>query len=272
MIGLTALFGSIVRAGSLRLPGQDLAMVCAVVALAAAAGAYNQLAERDLDGRMERTRRRAFVTGRLTAGRRWYVPIALTATGGFLLAWFACNPVCAGYAVAGFFTYAVVYTRWLKRRTSWNIVIGGLAGSFAVLAGATAAGTGLSAPAVAFAVVLFLWTPPHFWSLALAYRADYVAAGIPMMPAVLAERPAARVIFANALALVLAGLLPAALGLGPLYLACALALGTWFLRSSAALLREPSRARAVANFRVSLAYLGLLMFAAVVDIGLGCRY
>ncbi len=272
MIGLTALFGSVVCAGKLRLPGHALAMVCAVVALAAAAGAYNQLAERDLDTRMERTRRRAFATGRLAAGPHWYALIALVAAGGFLLAWFACNPVCAGYAAAGFFTYAIVYTRWLKRRTPWNIVIGGLAGRFAVLAGATAAGAGVSAPVVAFAAVLFLWTPPHFWSLALAYRADYVAAEIPMMPAVLAERPAARVIFASALALVLAGLLPAALGLGPLYLGCALALGVWFVRSSAILLREPSRDRAMANFRVSLAYLGLLMLAAVADIGLGCRY
>ncbi len=272
MIGLTALFGSVVGAGSLRLPGRTLAMVCAVVALAAAAGAYNQLMERDLDSRMARTCGRPFVTGRLAAGRHWYLPIALVAVSGFLLAWFVCNPPCAGYAAAGFVTYALVYTRWLKRRTSWNIVIGGLAGSFAVLAGATAAGAGLSAPAIAFAGVLFLWTPPHFWSLALAYRADYVAAGVPMMPAVLAARPAARVIFANALALVLAGILPAVLGLGPLYLACALALGAWFLRSSAALLREPTRDRAMANFRASLAYLGLLMLAAVIDIGWGCRY
>lgn len=268
MIGLTAMFGWVVGAGNVRLPGRALVLFGAMVVLSAAAGAYNQLVERDLDAAMQRTRRRPFVTGRLRAGRRWYALIALIASSGCLLARFAGNPECAVFAAAGFVTYAFVYTRWLKRRTPWNIVIGGLAGSFAVLAGAAAAQAGASAPVLAFALVLFLWTPPHFWSLALAYRTDYVAAGIPMMPAVLAERPAVRLIFASAVALVLAGLLPAALGLGRLYLACALALGAYFLRSSAALLRQPSRDRALANFRASLVYLALLMLAAVADVGL----
>ena len=101
-----------------------------------------------------------------------------------LLAWAASGQMAALYVFLGAATYSIVYTVWLKRRTSWNIVVGGLAGSFAVLAGSAAVDPGLQWPPVILATVLFLWTPPHFWSLAAAKAKDYAAAGFPMLPVV----------------------------------------------------------------------------------------
>jgi protoheme IX farnesyltransferase len=132
-------------------------------------------------------------------------------------AWIALNAWSALFVFLGAFFYAIVYTVWLKRRTWLNIVFGGLAGSWAVLAGATAADPQLGAVPLALALVLFLWTPPHFWSLAIAFRDDYAAAGVPMLPVVVGDQRAANTIFASTLALVAASLLPLAFGLGAIY-------------------------------------------------------
>jgi protoheme IX farnesyltransferase len=131
----------------------------------------------------------------------------------------ALNAWAALFTFLGAFFYAIVYTVWLKRRTWLNIVFGGLAGSWAVLAGATAADPQVGAVPLALAFVLFLWTPPHFWSLAIAYRDDYAAAGVPMLPVVVGDQRAAQVIFASTLALVAASFIPLFFGLGAIYLA-----------------------------------------------------
>ena len=269
VIGITAVFGWVVRVGNLQPAGTLAALFASVVALSAAAGAYNQISERELDARMGRTRRRPFATGRLHAGVGWYLGIAAVALGGLLIGLIWCSSLSALFSLAGAFTYAVVYTRWLKRRTVWNIVIGGLAGSFAVLAGSAAAAGDIHAPRIlAFALVLFLWTPPHFWSLALAFRDDYAEAGVPMLPVVVGDQRAVRIIFYSALALVLAGLVPAWCGLGAAYAGAATVLGLMFLRSSWRLWRDPSRAMARANFRASLVYLAGIMLSAVLDVAL----
>ena len=163
----------------------------------------------------------------------------------------------------------MVYTVWLKRRTWVNIVVGGLAGSFAVLAGAAAVDPALGALPLLLALVLFLWTPPHFWSLAIACQADYAAAGVPMLPVVVGVPRAARIVHANAIALVAVSLLPVLLRCRPVYvLAGALLGGAYFLRKTRALARAPSRATAMASFFASLVQLSALLAAVAVDAAL----
>jgi protoheme IX farnesyltransferase len=178
--------------------------------------------------------------------------------------------LAAAYVFAGAFTYGVVYTAWLKRRTCLNIVIGGLSGTFAVLAGAAAVAPGAPPPEAAIlAVVLFLWTPPHFWSLAMVCRDDYAHAGVPMLPVVIGDARCAKVILGHTVALSLLALVPLAYGMGPVYAAGATAGGALFIAKSLKLVRDPSRANARANFHASLAQLSLLLIAAIVDRALG---
>jgi protoheme IX farnesyltransferase len=264
-ITLSALVGVAVT------PGADLAvwqlavLAFAVCLSAASAGAFNQYVERDLDARMARTRDRPFVTGRYRAGPLWLGLIAgllVIAVGAAAL---ALNVWAALHVFLGAFVYGVVYTVWLKNRTWLNIVLGGLAGSFAVLAGASAVDPGLAPAPVILAVVLFLWTPPHFWSLATALHEDYARAGVPMLPVVVGDALAAKVILGHTVALVLISLLPAAFGLGWIYLAGAVAGGGYFIVKSLDLVRTPDRKSAMANFHASLLQLGLLQIAAIAD-------
>jgi protoheme IX farnesyltransferase len=198
-------------------PWQTLVLALRVLLSAASAGAFNQYVERDLDVRMRRTRNRPFVTGRHKPSRYWLASIGLLLLVAVAVTWLSVNWTAALYVFLGAFTYGVVYTVWLKRRTWANIVIGGLAGSFAVLAGAAAVDPHLGAAPLTLAVVLFLWTPPHFWSLAIAFQEDYAAVGVPMLPVVVGEAIAAWVILAHTLALVALSLLPVAFGLGWAY-------------------------------------------------------
>jgi protoheme IX farnesyltransferase len=165
----------------------------------------------------------------------------------------------------GAFTYGVVYTLWLKRRTWMNIVIGGLAGSFAVLAGASAIDPTPGAAAWTLAAVLFLWTPPHFWSLASYYRQDYHAAGVPMLPVVFGERAAARAIFSHTIPLAWLSLLPLAFGAGWVYGLCAATGGAYFVWRAWVLLRETTRTNAIRTFLASLVQLSLLLVGAIIE-------
>ncbi len=267
-IALAALAGLAVQAGPALAPWQVAAVTVSVLVASSAAGAFNQYVERDLDARMTRTRGRPFVTGRFAPGPAWPRLIAAMVSGAFLLAAYASNLVAAAYVFLGAFVYGVVYTVWLKRRTWWNIVVGGLAGSCAVLAGAAAVSPVPSPPALALAVVLFLWTPPHFWSLAIAYREDYAAAGVPMLPVVVGEARAARAVRAGAWLLVIASLTPAALGLHWVYAAAALAGGGWFLLKCQALVARPCRDTARASFHASLVQLCGVLLGAMLDTAL----
>lgn len=265
VIAFTALTGLAVTPGA-PLPVWKIGVLgLAVLLSAAAAGAFNQYIERDLDIKMTRTRRRPFVTGALAHGPGWLWLIGIMVAGSTLAAAWALNVVAALYVFLGAFFYGVVYTVWLKRRTWLNIVVGGLAGSFAVLAGAAAVTPQLDPMALSLALVLFLWTPPHFWSMAIAYHDDYLAAQVPMLPVVIGKAAAARVILGNTAALVAASLLPMWFGAGPVYLAGALIGGTYFLAKSIRLAREPSRANAMGNFHASLLQLTLLLIAAIID-------
>jgi protoheme IX farnesyltransferase len=265
-IALTALAGAAIAPGAAG-AGAVAVMGLAVLVASAAAGAFNQYMEVDLDRRMARTRGRAFASGRLAHHRGWLAPIiALVAVATAAAAWLV-NPAAALYTFLGAFFYGVVYTVWLKRRTWMNIVVGGLAGSFAVLAGAAAVSpaAALTPLPLAFAWILFLWTPPHFWSLAIVYREDYAGAGVPMLPVVAGAARAARAVFLGTLLLVASSLVPLAFGMGAIYAAGAIAGGALFVRAAWRLARAPSKAAARASFRASLVQLTLLLVAAIAD-------
>jgi heme o synthase len=266
VIGFTALAGLAVTPGAGPAAWRVALLALAVVVSSAAAGAFNQYVERDIDARMARTRRRPFVTGRLAHSRRWLALIGLMCGASVIVASLATNALAGLYTFLGAFVYGVVYTVWLKRRTWLNIVIGGLAGSFAVLAGAAAvAPARVDAVPLWLAIVLFLWTPPHFWSLAIAFRKDYEAAGVPMLPVVVGDARSARAILASAILLVLASFVPAWYGLSWLYLIAAIGGGAYFLHRSALLVLDPGPRTAMANFHASLIQLTVLLVAAIAD-------
>jgi protoheme IX farnesyltransferase len=267
-IALAAAAGLAVQAGSSPGSAATVILVAAVLVASAAAGAFNQYVEVDLDRRMARTRGRPFVSGALKHGPAWLWLIGAMTLASVLAAGLSTNPVAALYVFLGAFTYGVVYTVWLKRRTWWNIVVGGLAGSFAVLAGAAAVSPSLGPDALALALVLFLWTPPHFWSLAIACRADYAAAGVPMLPVVVGDARAARAIFISALLLVAASLIPFFFSLGTAYLVAAASGGAFFLVKCRRLVREPGRQTARAAFLASLVQLCAVLFGAMLDVAL----
>ncbi|HSH43598.1 MAG TPA: heme o synthase [Arenicellales bacterium] len=264
-IMLCALAGVAVSPGAGPDVWQIAVLALAVLLSSASAGAFNQYVERDIDARMQRTRHRPFVTGQYHAGWLWPALIAALLLAAVAAAAWAANLPAALYVFLGAFTYGVVYTVWLKRRTWMNIVWGGLAGSFAVLAGAAAVDPGLSPAPLILAVVLFLWTPPHFWSLAYVYRRDYARVGVPMLPVVASGKLATRVILGHTIALVGLSLLPVFWGMGWIYFIAAAVGGGWFIYKSVLLARHPDASRAWSNFHASLAQLALLLLGAMLD-------
>jgi protoheme IX farnesyltransferase len=244
-------------------------LALAVLLASASAGAFNQWAEADLDRQMKRTASRPFAAGRFRADGTWLAAIlGLLAIAVMMAAWSA-NWWAAFHTFMGAFVYGIIYTVWLKRRSWTNIIVGGLAGSFAVLAGAAAVHPGWQAEPVILSLVLFLWTPPHFWSLAIAAHDDYAAAGVPMLPVVSSNALTAKVIFAHTALLVALSLLPALWSMGNVYLAGAAAGGALFLWTSALLVLEPTRKRAIQNFLASLLQLVLLLSGTIADRAIG---
>lgn len=265
LIAFTAVAGYAVSPGAALPLWQVLVLSLAVLTASASAGAFNQYVERDLDARMARTRNRPFVLGSLRASPYWLVLISAMLIAAVGITTWLFNAWSAFHVFMGAFIYAVVYTVWLKRRSWLNIVIGGLSGSFAVLAGAAAVDPALNPAAVLLAVVLFLWTPPHFWSLAIALHEDYKAAGVPMLPVVIGDAAAARVILLNTVLLVVASLVPVFFGMGWLYLAGAVVGGIFFLWRSWLLVRQATRRNAMLNFFASIVQLALVLTFAIVD-------
>ncbi|MGE0621294.1 MAG: heme o synthase [Pseudomonadales bacterium] len=262
---VAALAGYAVTPGLVLTVPQMLALALVTLAASGAAGAFNQYAEWDLDRLMTRTASRPFVTGAVSRAAWWPWLIGAILVISVALAAGLFNPLVATHLFLGAFFYGVVYTLWLKRRTPWNIVIGGASGSFAVLVGASAADPGLSATSIALAVVLFLWTPPHFWALAIAQREEYAKAGVPMLPVVRGDAATARVILLNTLLLVAVSISPVFFGMGWLYLAGALLGGGYFIYRSVILWQAPSKQNAIRCFLASLVQLLVLMLVAILD-------
>lgn len=268
LIMITALGGVAVAHGGQTSLLQVLVLALTVLMAAGSAGAINQFAEADTDRLMARTRGRAFASGALPRSAAWLVAIVAIGVGAVVAAAWIVNGVAALFVALGAVTYAGVYTLGLKRRTPWNIVIGGLSGSFAVLAGAAAVDPAIGARAWVLALVLFLWTPPHFWSLAIANADEYRAAGVPMLPVVVGPERAARIVHASTLALVASSLLLLPLGAGWPVAVGALAGGVHFVRKTAALVRAPSRRTAMAAFFASMVQLSALLAAVALDAAL----
>ena len=268
LIMITALGGMAIASGPGLSLAQVLVLALSVLVASASAGAFNQYIEADSDRLMVRTRRRAFASGALKPTPLWLLAIGALLAGAVAAAAVVLNATSALFIFLGAFFYAVVYTLWLKRRSWLNIVVGGLSGSFAVLAGAAAVDPTIGALPLLLALVLFLWTPPHFWSLAIANHADYAAAGVPMLPVVVGPARAARIVYANTLLLVAVSLLPLFYGAGWIYGLGALAGGAHFVRKAQALARAPGRGTAMASFFASMVQLSVLLAAVAVDAAL----
>jgi protoheme IX farnesyltransferase len=232
---------------------------------AGGANAINHYVDRDIDGRMRRTTERPVVAGRVAPGRALAFGVALGALSALVLG-LAANWLAAGLALLGLALYVGVYTLWLKRTSVHNIVIGGSAGAVPPLVGWAAVTGDLGLSAWLLFAIVFYWTPPHFWALALMLERDYAAAGIPMLPVVRGVRETKRQILLWTLVMIAVSILPVASGAaGVTYLVAALALGAVFLALAALLARDPGIGWARATFHYSLLYLALIFVALVVD-------
>ena len=244
-------------------------MLATLVGGALAAGganATNMVVDRDIDRIMHRTRRRPLVTGEVTPTAALVFAVTLEVVA-FAELWLTVNLLSAVLAVCATAFYVFVYTLWLKRSSSQNIVIGGAAGAVPVLVGWAAVTNSLGwAPVVLFAVI-FIWTPPHFWSLAIKYRDDYRAANVPMLPAVASFERTARQILLYTVVLVAVTVLFAWVGhMGPVYLVSALVLGGVFVFYAQRLRRQQTPKAAMRLFSYSITYLTLLFVAMAVDV------
>ncbi|HEX2204677.1 MAG TPA: heme o synthase [Longimicrobium sp.] len=234
--------------------------------MAGGANAINMFMDRDIDARMPRTALRPIPSGRMSPGHVLGFGIVLGAAAFAVFALFV-NLLSAGLALAGLLYYVFVYTRWLKRTSPQNIVIGGAAGAFPPLVGWAAATGEVSLTAVYMFLIVFFWTPPHFWALALVKQKDYGRVGVPMAPNVWGERETMRQMLIYTLLLVPVTLAPVAYGgLGPVYGIAAALLGGWFLRGVIRVMRAENFTQpAWSLYKGSLLYLALLFTAMAVD-------
>ena len=263
---LTGAGGLLLGERGLPSPGLALAALGGLALACGGASALNHVLDRDIDRLMgKRTERRPVAAGRVAPARALEFALALSALSFVVLTSFV-NVLAAVLALAGNLFYVLVYTRWLKRATPQNIVIGGAAGAVPPVVGWAAATGNLALPALLLFLIVFLWTPPHFWALALLIRRNYEAAGVPMLPVVRGDAATAHSIVRYTIVLVAVTLVPVLAGtVGLVYLAAALVLGALFLAFVIALARETTPRRARHVFTYSLAYLALLFAALAVD-------
>lgn len=268
LVILTAVTGYVLAPGGLH-PVLAVISLMAIAIGAGASGALNMWYDADIDRLMTRTAKRPVPTGRVSPEGALAFGLTLSVFSVVLLG-LASNWFAAGFLAFTIFFYAVVYTMWLKRSTAQNIVIGGAAGAFPPMVGWAAVTGGVSLePAILF-LIIFLWTPPHFWALSLFKMQDYGRAGIPMMPNVAGERSTRRQIFAYSLVLVPVGVLPFILGFAsPVYLLVSVALGANFLRLAYRVLKmeegDVLMAPAKKLFTFSIVYLFALFALLLVE-------
>ena len=261
---VTGAGGMFVGAGGLPDVWVLLAMLAGLALACGGASALNHVLDADIDRLMgERTAARPVASGRVPAPRALEFGLVLSALSFALLA-STVNVLTAVLALVGNLFYVVVYTSWLKRSTEQNIVIGGAAGAVPPLVGYAAASGSLALPALWLFLIVFLWTPPHFWALALMIKEHYAAAGVPMLPVTRGDGETRRQILLYSVGLV-AFTLAAGLWLGPLYTVAAALLGAYFVLLAWRLRRGGTRRDAVLLFHYSLAYLALLFVAAALD-------
>jgi heme o synthase len=269
LVVFTALCGLLAAPGHVNPVIGFTAILCTAIG-AGASGALNMWYEADLDAHMKRTRNRPLPAGRMARDSALHFGVAL-GVGAVLVMGLAVNLLAAAILAASILFYVLVYTVWLKRRTPQNIVIGGAAGAFPPLIGWAAATGRVELLPVMLFLLIFLWTPPHFWALALFVRPDYAAAGVPMLPVIAGDRATRRQVLVYTLPMVAVAVLPWPLGLtGAIYGMAAVLLSGWFLLLAVrvGLSREAEPARMTAErvlFKFSILYLFALFGALVAD-------
>lgn len=231
----------------------------------AGAGAINQYIDRDMDAKMTRTARRPIPSGRVTPMNALLFGIALVLLSVLILGVWV-NWLTAGLALAGAVYYVVIYTMMLKRNTSINIVIGGGAGAIPVLVGWSAVTGSVTVEALLLFAIVFYWTPPHSWALALLVNVDYARAGVPMMPVARGERTTRHQILVYSILLVIITLIPGPINmLGWVYMASAAVLGIGLIWMSVKLIRVADKAIARSLYKYSTSYLAFLFLAMMID-------
>ncbi|MDX1634156.1 MAG: heme o synthase [Marinobacter sp.] len=236
-----------------------------IALLAGAAAVINHVVDQKIDTVMARTRKRPVATGRISPLDALVFATALALAGMLVLVW-QVNALTAWLTLASLVGYAGVYTLFLKRATPQNIVIGGLAGAMPPLLGWTAVTGQVDGHALLLVLIIFAWTPPHFWALAIHRKEEYAQAGIPMLPVTHGNRYTELHILLYTLMLLAASLMPFVTGMsGPIYLAGSLVLGLRFLQYSVRLLRGDDRRVALATFKYSITYLMALFVVLLVD-------
>lgn len=246
-------------------PALVVATMTGIGLMAASAAAVNHIADAEIDARMLRTSGRPVPNGRVSVAQGLLFSAA-TGVLGFTLLFQVVNPLTAWLNLASWVGYGLIYTFYLKRATPQNIVIGGLFGAAPPLFGWTAVTNAIEPGGILLVLIIFVWTPPHFWALALDRKEDYAAAGVPMLPITNGEASTRRHVFGYTLALVVASVLPYSIGMsGHLYLMCSLVLGSVFIYRAVDLLRNRNLQAPMATFRYSIVYLALLFLALLVD-------
>ena len=251
-------------------PGLRLAAwtLCGTALAAGAANALNSYLERDRDARMERTATRPLPSGTLPAVRALALGLALSALGTAVL-WAAAGPAAAGIALAAILFYVFVYTLWLKPRTPFAVVAGGVSGAISPLIADAAVDGRISLSGWLLFAIIFLWQPPHFYAIAMNHRSDYARAGFPMLFDRIGDRATCRRSLLWIASLLPVTIAPIWLGmLGPVYGMATLGLWAWFFAQAVALLRRPDATTARRTFRVSLVYLVGTFAAMLADLAL----
>jgi protoheme IX farnesyltransferase len=265
LIVFTAVIGMFLAVPGAPPAGAVLFGTIGIALVAGAAAAINCLVEQKIDAVMQRTRVRPLPRGELTSAQTLGFAVVVGGTGLWLLFRFV-NPLTMWLTLATFVGYAVVYTVLLKPATPQNIVIGGASGAMPPVLGWAAVTGDVPAEALLLFLIIFIWTPPHFWSLALYRRDDYARAKLPMLPVTHGQRYTQLMIVLYTVVLVAATLLPYAIRMsGPLYLVAALALGGVFLAYAIGLYRHYSDRLARRTFRYSILYLAALFSALLID-------
>ena len=268
LVVFTAIVGLVVAPGTINPVIGIIAVLCIAIG-AGGSGALNMWYDRDIDAIMSRTVNRPIPAGRVTGEEALVFGMVLSLFS-VALRGLATNWVAAGLLAFTIFFYAVIYTMWLKRRTPQNIVIGGAAGAFPPMVGWAAVTGTVSIESVVLFLIIFLWTPPHFWALALYKQSDYGAAGVPMMPNVVGNASTKRQIFAYTVVLGASAMLPSVLGFsGWVYTTVAAITGVSFIMLAWRLLRTNEdvamRKSARSLFNYSLSYLFIVFFAYLAD-------
>ncbi|MDC9823626.1 heme o synthase [Devosia sp. ZB163] len=268
LVVFTALVGLLLAPGGINPIIGAIAILCIAIG-AGASGALNMWYDADIDAVMSRTVNRPIPAGRIERDHALALGLVLSVFSVCLLG-LATNWLAAGLLGFTIFFYAVIYTMWLKRSTPQNIVIGGAAGAFPPMVGWAAVTGSISIESIVLFLIIFLWTPPHFWALALYKQSDYGAAGVPMLPNVAGERVTKVQILVYSVLLVASSLIPSLTGfMGPIYTVAALATGAGFVWLAWALFRTTEtvamKKAGRSLFTYSLSYLAVIFFALLTD-------